>query len=73
VIAGGIAGSVLIPNYPGTRFSTTTPSRPNSVYYKNCAEGHADGRWDIPEGDPAYRPALDSDHNGIACESRKPR
>jgi hypothetical protein len=57
---------------PTTGFSITTPSRP-TVYYKNCAEAHADGRWDIPEGDPAYRPELDKDHNGIACESRKPR
>jgi hypothetical protein len=46
---------------------------PNSVYYKNCAEVHADGRYDIPEGEPAYRPELDTDHNGIACESGKPR
>jgi hypothetical protein len=58
------------PNYPTTRFSTTAPSRP-AVYYKNCAEAHADFRWNIPEGDPAYRPALDKDHNGIACESRE--
>jgi Excalibur calcium-binding domain len=57
---------------PTTRFSTTTPRRP-AVYYKNYAEAHADGRWDIPEGDPAYRPELHKDHNGIACESRKPR
>ena len=35
------------------------------------AEARADGRYDIPEGDPAYRPELDKDHNGIACESRK--
>lgn len=55
--------------YPTTRSSTTTPSRP-AVYYRNCDEAHADGRWDIPEGDPAYRPGLDKDHNGIACESR---
>ena len=48
------------------------PSRP-AVYYKNCAEAHVDGRWNIPEGDPAYRPALDKDHNGVACESREPR
>ncbi len=45
---------------------------PNSVYYKNCAEAHADGRYDIPKGGPAYRPDLNNDHNGIACESRKP-
>jgi hypothetical protein len=59
------------PNYPRTRFSTPTPSRP-AVYYKNCAEAHADGRWNIPEGDPAYRPALDKNHDGVACESREP-
>jgi hypothetical protein len=47
------------------------PSRP-AVYYKNCAEAHADGRWNIPEGDPAYRRELDNNHDGIACESRKP-
>lgn len=56
------------PNYPTTR-SSTAPSQP-AVYYKNCAEAHADGRWNIPQGDPAYRPALDKDHNGVACESR---
>jgi Excalibur calcium-binding domain len=60
------------PNYPTTRFSTTTQSRP-VVYYKNCAEAHADGRWNIPEGDPAYRSALDKNHDGIACESREPQ
>lgn len=57
------------PNYPTTRF--TMPSQPPGVYYRTCAEAHADGRWDIPQGDPAYRPGLDKDHNGIACESRK--
>jgi hypothetical protein len=29
---------------------------PKWVCGKNCAETHADGRYDIPEGDPAYRP-----------------
>lgn len=58
------------PGWPTTHFTTTTtPSRP-AVYYKNCAEAHADGRWNIPEGDPAYRPALDKNQDGIACESR---
>jgi Excalibur calcium-binding domain len=44
---------------------------PNSGCYKNCAEAHADGRYDIPEGDPAY--GLDKDHDGIAWGSGKPR
>ncbi|MGH3966635.1 MAG: excalibur calcium-binding domain-containing protein [Mycobacterium sp.] len=37
--------------------------------YKNCTEAHEDGRYDIPEGDSAYRPPLDRDLDGIACES----
>ena len=57
------------PPYPTTRVTSTQPT----PYYKNCREAHADGRWDIPEGDPAYRPALDGDHNGLACESPKSR
>lgn len=39
-------------NYPTTRFTVTPGPRP-TPYYKNCAEAHADGRWDIREGDPA--------------------
>lgn len=57
--------------HPSTHFSTS-PSRPGP-YYKNCKEAHADGRWNIPKSDPAYRSALDGDGNGIACESPKSR
>ncbi|MFN8043057.1 MAG: excalibur calcium-binding domain-containing protein [Mycobacterium sp.] len=37
--------------------------------YANCTEAHKDGRYDIPQGDPAYRSKLDRDGDGIACES----
>lgn len=37
--------------------------------YKNCSEAHADGRYNIPKGDPAYQSKLDRDGDGIACES----
>jgi hypothetical protein len=47
------------------------PSRP-AVYYKNCAEPTPMAAGTFPEGDPAYGPALDKDHNGVACESREP-
>ncbi|BBZ38717.1 hypothetical protein MCNS_17800 [Mycobacterium conspicuum] len=60
------------PDRPTTQSSaTTTPSR-SGPYYQNCDEAHKDGRWDIPEGDPAYRRELDKNHDGVACESRKP-
>lgn len=36
--------------------------------YANCTEAPKDGRYNIPQGDPAYRPKLDRDKDGIACE-----
>jgi hypothetical protein len=37
--------------------------------YGNCTQAHQDGRWDIPQGDPAYWSGGDRDGDGIACES----
>lgn len=39
-------------------------------YFKNCTEAYKAGRYDIPATDPAYRPALDGNKDGVACESR---
>jgi hypothetical protein len=41
--------------------------------YQNCNEAHADGRYSIPTSDPAYRPDLDLDGDGLACEPSKAR
>lgn len=41
---------------------------PQSSYYRNCSQAHADGRYNIPQADPAYRPGLDRDRDGFACE-----
>lgn len=65
-----------LPRTPGSPYPTThftpAPTQPR-VFYKNCAEAHKDGRWNIPADDPAYRPGLDKDHDGIACSSRARR
>jgi hypothetical protein len=37
--------------------------------YKNCTAAHADGRYDIPKGDPDYVAKQDRDGDGVACES----
>jgi hypothetical protein len=39
--------------------------------YRNCDEAHADGRYNIPSTDSAYRPQLDRDGDGFACEPYK--
>lgn len=36
---------------------------------KKTKAAAADGRYNIPRGDPAYAPKLDHDNDGIACES----
>lgn len=41
--------------------------------YSNCSEARADGRSSIPSTDPAYRPDLDADGDGLACEPPKGR
>ena len=37
--------------------------------YANCSQAHADGRYDIPQGDADYWDGGDRDSDGIACES----
>jgi hypothetical protein len=44
-----------------------------SVYYASCAEARAAGKAPIRAGDPGYRPALDGDGDGIACEPYRAR
>jgi beta-lactam-binding protein with PASTA domain len=39
-----------------------------STYYKNCDAARAAGAAPISRGAPGYRPALDRDNDGIACE-----
>lgn len=38
------------------------------VYYANCSAVRAAGAAPIPAGAPGYRPALDRDNDGWACE-----
>jgi hypothetical protein len=52
---------------PTTRTTTTKP--PTSVYYRTCADAKAAGAAPLYRGDPGYRPELDRDRDGVACES----
>ncbi|ADH62505.1 Excalibur domain protein [Allomeiothermus silvanus DSM 9946] len=46
------------------------PQNPQSpeVYYRNCAEARTAGAAPLYRGQPGYRPGLDRDGDGIACE-----
>ncbi|MEJ2859541.1 excalibur calcium-binding domain-containing protein [Actinomycetospora flava] len=43
-----------------------------AVYYANCTEAFAAGVQNIPQGTPGYRPALDRDRDGVACDQGDP-
>lgn len=43
-------------------------SSAGSVYYRNCDAARAAGAAPIEHGAPGYRPALDGDHDGTACD-----
>lgn len=57
-----------------TRKRAAPPPGPASgangeVYFASCAQARAAGRYNIRRGEPGYRPALDRDNDGIACEA----
>ena len=50
---------------------TEPPIEPTAVpvvYYASCADARAAGAAPLRRGDPGYRPALDRDADGVACE-----
>ncbi|MFF5174778.1 excalibur calcium-binding domain-containing protein [Micromonospora sp. NPDC000089] len=47
----------------------TTAPKPKAPYYRNCDAVRAAGKAPLHVGDPGFRPALDRDGDGEACES----
>jgi endonuclease YncB( thermonuclease family) len=41
---------------------------PSRVYFRNCKEAWAAGAAPLRRGQPGYRPEMDGDDDGIACE-----
>ncbi|WP_103355102.1 thermonuclease family protein [Amycolatopsis sp. CA-128772] len=44
------------------------PEPDHSAYYANCSAAKAAGAAPLHRGEPGYRPALDRDGDGVACE-----
>jgi hypothetical protein len=53
----------------GTLGLAGAPSASADPPYASCKAASADGRYNIPQADPAYRSKLDRDDDGIACEA----
>jgi hypothetical protein len=69
VVVGGLYGPSLLAKAraAGVMRLAAQQSRP-FVYFRNCAAAHAAGVYSIPRSAPGYRPALDRDNDGVACE-----
>jgi Excalibur calcium-binding domain len=72
VITGAIVVGIAVGPVAHAAASTTTPSPApttgSSVYYPNCRAACEAGAAPIYRGQPGYRPPLDRDNDGIACE-----
>ncbi|SPM31878.1 Mycobacterium terramassiliense ORFan, partial [Mycobacterium terramassiliense] len=72
LIAGAMVTGIAVAPVAAAGPSTTTPSPApttgSSAYYPNCRAACAAGVAPIYRGQPGYRPGLDRDGDGIACE-----
>lgn len=72
--AEGLAWYAVGPGYSVSLPSPSpTPGAGSSgsaggVYYPNCAAVRAAGKAPLHAGQPGYRPGLDRDNDGVACE-----
>ncbi len=56
------------PRAPDSSLGTSSRTADSSVRYSGCNEVRAAGKAPLYEGDPGYRPEMDGDGDGIACE-----
>jgi len=73
VLAVGAISFLAAPSITSTWRSWTWSSAQlsateNSVHYAGCDEARAAGAAPIYRGSPGYRPGMDGDGDGIACE-----
>ena len=74
----GILFSDQIPAAVGTavRFSnghTRANAPPSGAYYSGCDEARQAGVAPLYAGEPGYRPEMDGDGDGVACEPYRRR
>lgn len=50
-----------------------SPPAPSGIYYRGCNEVRAAGAAPLYRGQPGYRPEMDGDGDGIACEPYRGR
>lgn len=62
-------GETPPPSNPPVQQPVAQPAS-DDTYYANCDDARAKGAAPINAGQPGYRPELDSDSDGVACEGK---
>ena len=68
--ASGASGASGGSDSSGGSGYGTDRSSGGSAYYPNCKAARAAGAAPLYRGQPGYRPGLDRDNDGVACERR---
>jgi hypothetical protein len=51
-----------------TTAAATTTTKSSGLYFRSCADARDAGAAPMNAGEPGYRPALDRNKDGVACE-----
>lgn len=71
-VLSGLAIGMALAIGPGSRPRYVRQhAAPAGAYYPGCNAARAAGVAPIYEGEPGYRPELDGDSDGIACEPHR--
>jgi hypothetical protein len=65
--------TVAVAASSGARTFRPAPRKAASVYFPGCNEVRAAGLAPLLRGEPGYRPEMDGDDDGIACEPHRRR
>ena len=76
LVAAGASGGAGASTGPGGSSGVPAPlvgqgsgsSAPSAAYFGSCSEARAAGAAPLHVGDAGYRPGLDRDKDGVACE-----
>ena len=67
-VVGAGAALLVAVGIAAAPIANATPTNSDDVYYLNCSAARKAGVAPIYRGQPGYRPGLDRDGDGIACE-----
>jgi hypothetical protein len=67
--APAVVAPAPVPAAPAPVVPVPAAPAPAAAYYANCAAARAAGAAPLYAGSAGYRPALDRDSDGVACES----